>query len=376
MRLTSYCAAAAAFLCLGWGCSGSDDSAASSGIDSLSEEATGSVDTTATTAVDTTAGSTGGFTKLDVAPETTGVDDGQSGEGCAKVDFLFVVDNSESMFDEQQNLVASFPGFIDTIEETITADDFQIMVVSTDATYRAQNVMCGAAQCTCDFDPDCCFAVCSDPEITQDRCNDTTCDIFLPVDCADRLGAGKLVDPQAVDCGVQGGHRYIVDGQPNLSDTFECLAVVGDQGDNHERPMEAMLDAVGPLDQAAECNDGFVRDDAILVVTFISDEEDNGKSEGDPPDWRQGLIDAKGGNAEAVVVLGLIGDPDQPGAICPPYNPANGDHAEPAPRLREFVGSMGDRGFLGSICAPSYTDFFEAAVAVIDQACDEFEPEG
>src|SRR5690242_21671906 len=37
--------------------------------------------------------------------------------GCAKADFLFVIDNSGSMADEQDNLIASFPGFIDTIQQ-------------------------------------------------------------------------------------------------------------------------------------------------------------------------------------------------------------------------------------------------------------------
>src|SRR5204862_5903779 len=32
--------------------------------------------------------------------------------GCKKIDFLFVIDNSDSMDDEQANLARSFPGFI------------------------------------------------------------------------------------------------------------------------------------------------------------------------------------------------------------------------------------------------------------------------
>src|SRR5688572_13939494 len=36
-------------------------------------------------------------------------------EGCKAVDFLFVIDNSGSMSDEQDNLTASFPGFFAAI---------------------------------------------------------------------------------------------------------------------------------------------------------------------------------------------------------------------------------------------------------------------
>ena len=57
--------------------------------------------------------------------------------------------------------------------------------------------------------------------------------------------------------------------------------------------------------QAGGCNEGFLRDDAILVVTFITDEEDTG-SAGNPDSWKQTLVDAKGGNEEAIVVLGLV----------------------------------------------------------------------
>src|SRR5690606_33961712 len=35
---------------------------------------------------------------------------------CLKVDLLFVVDNSGSMKNEQDNLVASFPGFVEEIQ--------------------------------------------------------------------------------------------------------------------------------------------------------------------------------------------------------------------------------------------------------------------
>ncbi|MEY2931849.1 MAG: hypothetical protein RL033_2598, partial [Pseudomonadota bacterium] len=51
--------------------------------------------------------------------------------GCRKVDFLFVIDNSLSMLDEQSNLARSFPGFIQVVEQVLEARDFHIMVVST-----------------------------------------------------------------------------------------------------------------------------------------------------------------------------------------------------------------------------------------------------
>lgn len=81
---------------------------------------------------------------------------------------------------------------------------------------------------------------------------------------------------------------------PDLAGAFECAALVGAGGDGNERPMDAMIQAVGPLNQAGECNAGFIRDDAILVVTFITDESED-ESGGTPASWKQALLDAKSG---------------------------------------------------------------------------------
>ena len=140
--------------------------------------------------------------------------------------------------------------------------------------------------------------------------------------------------------------------------------------------MEAMVQAVGGNGEVATCNQGFIRDDAILVVTFLTDENDDAGdgSAGTVDGWRQALIAAKNGDENAVVVLGLFGDQDLPNPVCPPGDPNNGGVAEPSPRLRQFVDSWGDRGFAGSICEPSYESFFAQAVSIIDTTCEEFIP--
>jgi hypothetical protein len=115
------------------------------------------------------------------------------------------------------------------------------------------------------------------------------------------------------------------------------------------------------------CNDGFLRKDALLVVTFITDEEDDGQSNGNPVGWNAALVAAKFGLEQSIVVLGLIGDADQPNAVC-----AQGQ-AEDSPRLRTFAESF-TYGTWGSICSPDYAPFFDSAVSVIDTACAEFEP--
>ena len=141
-------------------------------------------------------------------------------------------------------------------------------------------------------------------------------------------------------------------------------------GDGTERPMEAMVDAVTTLNQVGQCNEGFLRDDAILVVTFITDEEDSGKSAGTPVSWKGDLVAAKNGDEDAIVMLGLVGDPDVPNGTC-----AVMGSAEASPILRGFAESF-NFGSWGSICALDYTPFFSAAVSTIDSACDNFKPPG
>ena len=309
--------------------------------------------------------------KLDVGtPGNGSADDGGTAVGCDKVDFLFVIDNSGSMQDEQQSLIASFPGFMSTIQDTLQAQDYQVMVVDTDGDGGGggSSLTCINGVCSCSPAPACCDLVCS----MSDECNGFPCDALPGGECDGTIGAGKIYRQDGTLCLSEDGPRFMNDQTANLTADFACAAQVGTFGSGNEIPMQSMLEAVSePMKQPGACNEGFLRDDAILVVTFITDEEDFEKSPGDPPQWHDGLVAAKGGNEDAIVVLGLFGDHDQPGAGC-----TNADEAEPSPRLRAFVESFGGRGFVGSVCAADYSPFFADAVEIIDVTCDEFEPEG
>ncbi|HLT38608.1 MAG TPA: hypothetical protein VK034_20110 [Enhygromyxa sp.] len=308
---------------------------------------------------------------LDVFGTADGDELGEDG-GCEKVDFLFVIDNSGSMSEEQMALVTSFPGFIATISDTLMAQDYHLMVTDTDAaSVGASSLSLVNGQVMCDPHPTCCQGICNgiggiqiQPPPTQ--CNGEPCENFpLPSGCDAELGAGRDKDLDDQSCGIAGDIRYMLDSQPNLEQTFSCAALVGAGGDGLEKPMEAMMQAIGPQSQAGGCNEGFLRDDAVLVVTVISDEDDDDESMGDPASWKQFLVDAKGGNEEAIVVLGLVLDAGVNGGLC----------EDDAPVLRSFAESF-THGQVGSVCAADYAPFFEQAVSVIDTACDEFEPVG
>ncbi len=256
-------------------------------------------------------------------------------QGCQKVDFLFVIDNSSSMEDEQANLARSFPGFIQVMQKLLEASDFHIMVVSTGGDREDED------------------------EPTLD-----------PEECDDVQGAGKRRSPEGLDCGIQGGLSYMVSTQPELEATFSCVAQVGTDGSAIEEPMDALLAATSQsLNAEGRCNAGFLRDDAILVVTLITDEDDR-RSTGDPEDWRRLLLDAKRGDEAALVLLGLVGDNNVDGGLL--GGPCSGGDADGSPRLQEFVESV--NGIVGSVCASEYANFFQTAVGTVDSACEDFVP--
>jgi hypothetical protein len=255
---------------------------------------------------------------------------------CQKVDFLYIVDNSPSMTDKQANLARSFPGFSRVVQEALGTSDHHVMVVDTDDT----NVGDILGQSGADG-------------------------------CSGKLGAGMRMGSEGQDCGIEGNQRFLKDGQPHLADTFACLAQVGTFGNADEHPIDALLAATGAAsNRLDDCNEGFLRDDAVLVVTLITDEEDD-LSKGNPTGWKLALRDIKGGNEKAIVMLGLIGDNQVSGGL--PGGPCDALSGSSSPRLQRFVESF-EYGSLGSVCAPDYSQFFADAVRPIETACETFTP--
>ncbi|HEY0135859.1 MAG TPA: hypothetical protein VGB85_17360 [Nannocystis sp.] len=247
-------------------------------------------------------------------------------EACAKVDLLFVIDNSSSMKNEQDNLVASFPGFVSSmLAQLANADSYHVGVVSTDS-----------------YDH-----------------NDDPCDNVLG-GLITRTGGN---DSSNQSCGpYASGKRYMSEAD-DLGARFTCAAQVGTDGATDEKPLEAAIRGLGPiLNAPGECNDGFLRKDALLVLVLITDEEEEG-SNGDPPDWYDSLVLIKGGIETNIVVLSLIGL----------ENPPCVKAAEVGHRIIEFTEKF-TYGSVGQICSDSYNLFFSDAIAVISEACNNFVP--
>lgn len=326
-------------------------------------ESTGDDNDTTTTDSTEETGNDDSSTKLDVLPADTG--ETTLDEGCGKIDFLFVIDNSASMQEEQENLIQSFPGFIAAIEAATEAQDFHIMV--TTAEWGEFVIGRCADKCQTDNDPTCFW----DDSI---ECDDSAFINAGRWPCEDSLGVGVDTDLNGASCNLAGGNRYITDAQPNLSEAFECIARVGTNGAVYEFALDAQIFATSDEYNANNgCHPGFLRDDAVLVVTFVTDEAGN--------DWGGGaaaydaLVAAKNGDPSAIVMLGLFGDTHLPNAVCTSSDQNMGG-AHAGPHYQAYVESFGDRGHWCSVCEPEYSTCFASAVSVIDTACEEFEPPG
>ena len=280
--------------------------------------------------------------------------------GCkGKIDFLFLISRAGQMQTEQKQLLASFPGFIDTIETMFPDFDTHIMVANPEGTWPGW---------ACE--QDCKFNACSS-EVQDYVCGPASYE--LVTHCDEVLGAGLLFNagPDATNspCSLAGGHRYMVTrDEPDPLAAFECIARVGTYG--YSPPFgDALIAALSPYLSVGECNKGFLRDDALLFITFISDTVDE-ESKTTPADWYKAIMKAKHGDPGAVITLFMT----------PQYvpNPPPGctydDDDKDKERLRELI-TMFPYHVEGDTCAPTYAPYFAAAAELVGEACASFAPQ-
>ena len=272
--------------------------------------------------------------------------------GClGKIDFLFVISNSPTMKGHQWQVVASLPEFITKIQAEFSEFDTHIMVTDTDEFWQMDDCSVCGPGCDPGGKPPLCGA-------ELDAC-DTA------------IGAGVTFpggsNSSARRCELAAG-RYITRDDPDPIAAFLCVAKVGSEG-AHPRVADAMVAALsspllGTNGYPPGCNQGFLRDDALLVVTLISDvfEQD---SSGPAWAWQKALMDAKHQDGEAFQLLVITTDHDIVGGLCGEKLIGSVN------RLRTFVEIV-PHGKIGSICAESYGPFFDEAVAEVVQRCESF----
>jgi hypothetical protein len=167
-----------------------------------------------------------------------------------KLDLLFVVDNSNSMAQEQANLQKNFPDFMNELTKIQGgAPDMHIAVVSS-------NVGAGQGQPAAECPPG-----------------------------GDR-GAFQALSSCGFDPNKAGAYYLSVDGNgktnfedqggfPKLPELFGCMASLGIKGCGYEHHLLSMYFALdGKTNTAPGRNAGFLRDDAYLGIVVIADEDD------------------------------------------------------------------------------------------------------
>ncbi len=164
------------------------------------------------------------------------------------VDILFVVDNSGSMGGEQATLAQSFASFVDVLEGQQVGANYRIGITTT-----AGDGVLRATSCRSRLDDFLFSWAFGDIDERQRGCLD-----HCAIDQID------LPDPWVEKS----------DGQTNLppglgmAEVLQCVGPPGINGPGYERTLESMHAAL--VDQTS----GFIRNDALLAVIFVTDETD------------------------------------------------------------------------------------------------------
>ncbi len=170
------------------------------------------------------------------------------------VDILFVVDDSGSMADKQQNLKDNFPNFIDVLN-TIQGGlpDVHIGVVSSDMGSKGEE----------DASPGTGVG-----SVGNGGCANTGKDGRLLAGQATGVTGTFISDIKLTDGSRQKNYDACEGG--DLAACFGKMATIGATGCGFEQHLHAMRRAL----ENNPANAGFIRQDAFLAVIFLADEDD------------------------------------------------------------------------------------------------------
>ncbi len=263
---------------------------------------------------------------------------------CQKMDIIFVVDDSGSMKEEQTNLASNFPNFVKVLEGFKTKSgaklDYRLAVTTTgrDVTYTIEAPGFPALP-------------------PQNEKGD---------DGAFRNNCGSA-------------KRWVDKSDGNVAATFSCLAKTGTGGSSLEMPLYALKLALNDRMNDGT-NKGFLRDDALLAVVVLTDEDDCSREDNNfkiandvcrtmpnlkPVSDYASMLDtaAKGpGRWASAVIAGDKKCSSSFGA------------AVEATRLKEFIALAGKNGTFSSICDGDLTPALQKALDTFDAACKNFPP--
>lgn len=263
---------------------------------------------------------------------------------CQKMDILFVVDDSPSMEQEQSNLASNFPVFADVLDQyMVDADlplDYRVAVTTTGKTQHYNEVIPAIP-----------------PYIPETD---------IPMSETGDDGAMRET------CGMQ--RRWLERTDTDVRDTFACAAEVGTSGPGNEMPL--MCSELALADRVSDgTNAGFLRDDALLAVVYLTDEDDCSRHDDnfnlyadqpctteEPSRWVDFFDQLKGGRERWATAV-----------IAAPQDCTSdfGD-ATAAPRLQAFVAAAGQNAVFSSICDADLAGSLQQALDTFTAACDTF----
>ncbi len=169
-----------------------------------------------------------------------------------KVDILFMFDNSPGTSPKLAALRQAFPELLSRIEDLATAGvpaSFHIGVVDSDM--GAGPFTLNQGQCHPDGDAGKLRAT-PNPDATG-----------APAACS-----GLSLPDAFIDYDSSTGTSNV--GTLDLATAFNCISAVGTGGCGFEAPLESVYRAL----TSPSVNPGFLRDDALLVVVWLTDEDD------------------------------------------------------------------------------------------------------
>jgi hypothetical protein len=196
------------------------------------------------------------------------------------VDVLFVIDNSGSMAEEQANLAKNFGAFVGALE-AVNAN-YRVAVVTTDngdprdPKSRYEGGVFQLKSCRDRLSSD---GISGGDFIFDDFNAEFACTdhCALPSEALEivptTIGIGDEVAAPRAWIESYSGKTNLAGGV-SAAEAFACFGPQGVTGSGYEAPLEAMHRAIVGSGEAKSPNFGFLRDDAHLVVVFITDEVD------------------------------------------------------------------------------------------------------
>ena len=270
-------------------------------------------------------------------------------ESCSRMDIVFVIDDSGSMSEEQSNLAANFPVFAQVLQDYQTSAgqplDFRVAITTTGRDVDYTLTLPG----------------------------------FPPIPFSESGYNGAFV--QRGECGMT--RRWFERGDANFVNNFSCAAQVGTGGPGIEMPL---LTTDWALNERVDdgTNAGFLRDDALLAIVILSDEDDCSRADNN---FDMGITsDACDVNSGQIVSIPTylstfdsVKDNDRErwaAAVIAGQTSCStplGDAVE-ATRLKDFVAQTGANGVFSSICQGDLASPLQEALATFDAACQAFPP--